>query len=140
MYKGQSWGRMEDFFHFFFVPNMFLFKFPMGFYYILNIFLRFFRCSPRVFPIAPRFNPICFAQRPPLLTYIGGLKGEAFHLSIEYSILGRFHNFNFFKDGPITLVHCQKKRVGLMKHLQLINMKQIKYPQFDTINITYCRL
>jgi hypothetical protein len=33
-------------------------------------------CSPRVFPIAPGFNPICFAQSPPLLTYIGGPKGE----------------------------------------------------------------
>ncbi|CAM6034844.1 unnamed protein product [Sphagnum compactum] len=27
-------------------------------------------CSPRVFSIAPRFNPICLAQSPPLLTYI----------------------------------------------------------------------
>jgi hypothetical protein len=27
-------------------------------------------CSSRVFPIAPCFNPICFAQSPPLLTYI----------------------------------------------------------------------
>jgi hypothetical protein len=32
-------------------------------------------CSPRLFPIAPRFNPICFAQNPPLLTYIAGTKG-----------------------------------------------------------------
>jgi hypothetical protein len=41
-------------------------------------------CSPRVFPIAPRFNPVCFAQSPPLLTYIEGPKGEAFsHFSIE---------------------------------------------------------
>jgi hypothetical protein len=45
-------------------------------------------CSPRVFPIAPRFNPICFAQSPPLLTYIGGPKPEALHLSMESSILG----------------------------------------------------
>jgi hypothetical protein len=30
---------------------------------------------PRVFPKAPRFNPICFAQSPPLLTYIGEPKG-----------------------------------------------------------------
>jgi len=47
------------------------------------------QCSPRVFPIAARFNPICFAQSLPLLTYIGGPKGEeALHLSIESSILG----------------------------------------------------
>jgi len=31
--------------------------------------------SPRVFPIPPHFNPICFAQGPPLLTYIAGPKG-----------------------------------------------------------------
>jgi hypothetical protein len=30
-------------------------------------------CSPRVFPIAPDFKPICFAQNPPLLTYIPGV-------------------------------------------------------------------
>jgi hypothetical protein len=27
--------------------------------------------------------PTCFAQSPPLLTYTGGPKGEALHLSIE---------------------------------------------------------
>jgi hypothetical protein len=37
-----------------------------------------------------------FAQSPPLLTYIGGPKGEALHLSIESSILGSLHSFNFF--------------------------------------------
>jgi hypothetical protein len=26
-------------------------------------------CPPRMFPIAPDFKPICFAQNPPLLTY-----------------------------------------------------------------------
>jgi hypothetical protein len=36
-----------------------------------NGFPRFPMCSPRVFPIAPRFNPICFAQSPPLLTCVG---------------------------------------------------------------------
>ncbi len=42
-------------------------------------------------------NPICFAQSPPFLTYIGGPKGEAlFHLPIESSILGSLHSFNFF--------------------------------------------
>jgi len=43
---------------------------------------------PRVFPIAPCFNHIHCAQSPPLLTYIGGPKGEALHLLIESSILG----------------------------------------------------
>ncbi len=43
----------------------------MSSHQVLNIFSRFSMCSPRVFPIAPRFNPICFTQSPPLLTYIG---------------------------------------------------------------------
>jgi hypothetical protein len=48
--------------------------FPLGF-----MFPRFPMCSTRVFPIALSFNPICFAQSPPLLTYIGAPKGEALH-------------------------------------------------------------
>ncbi len=75
---GVRQGEDYFFFHFSFVP----FKFPM--------------CSPRVFPIAPRFNPTCRAQSPPLLTYIGEPKGEALHLSVESSILGNLHSFNFF--------------------------------------------
>jgi hypothetical protein len=66
------------------------------FSFVLNMFPRFSMCSPRVFPIAPGFNPICFAQSPPPLTYMGGPKGEALHLSIESSILGSLHGFNFF--------------------------------------------
>ncbi len=62
--------------------------FPVGSHQVLNTFLGFPMCSPRVFPIAPHFNPISFAQSPPLLTYIGGPKGEALHLSVESSILG----------------------------------------------------
>jgi hypothetical protein len=53
-------------------------------------------CSPRVFPIAPRLNRICFAQSPPLLTYMAGPEEVALHLSIESSILGSLHGFNFF--------------------------------------------
>jgi hypothetical protein len=55
--------------------------------------IRFPICSPRVFLIAPRFNLICFAQSPLLLTYIGRPKGEALHLSIESSLLGSLHSF-----------------------------------------------
>jgi hypothetical protein len=58
--------------------------------------IRFPICSPRVFLIAPRFNLICFAQSPLLLTYIGRPKGEALHLSIESSLLGSLHSFQFF--------------------------------------------
>jgi hypothetical protein len=65
--------------------------------------------SARVFPIAP---PICFAQSPPLLTYIGGPKGEAFHLSIESTILGSLHSFNFFLQwaNQIGSLHPKKKK------------------------------
>ncbi len=60
-----------------------------------NMFPRFLMCSSMVLPIAPRFNPLCFSQSPPLLTYIGVPKGEVLHLSIESSILGSLHSFNF---------------------------------------------
>ncbi len=104
------------------VPNVF----PMGFLLsfggetggggrgrFFSFFLcsnRFAMCSPWVFPIAPCFNPICFAQSPPLLTYIGGPKGEALHLSIESSIFVSLHSFNFFLPGPIKF---NKKKLDL---------------------------
>jgi hypothetical protein len=61
-------GGGRIFFHFSFVP----FKFSMGSQWVPI-------CSPRVFSIAPRFNPICFAHSPPLLTCIGGPKKEALY-------------------------------------------------------------
>jgi hypothetical protein len=61
--------------------------------------------DPRVFPIAPCFDLICFAQSPPLLTYIGGPKGMMLHLSIDSSIIS-----TFFCDGPIKLAHCKKEK------------------------------
>jgi hypothetical protein len=85
-------------------------------------FPRFPMCSPGVFPIAPCFNPICFAQSPPLLTYIAGPKGEVLHLSIESSILGSLHSFKFF----LQWANCPKNKVGLVRHPQLMNMKQNK--------------
>ncbi len=67
--------------------------------FVLNMFFRFLMCSPRVFPIASCFHPTCFVQSPPLLTYIGGPKGEA------------LYTFNFvFCDGPIKLAHCKKNK------------------------------
>jgi hypothetical protein len=33
-------------------------------------------CSPRVFSIAPRFSPICFAQSPPLNQLYESAKGR----------------------------------------------------------------
>jgi hypothetical protein len=67
-------------------------------------------CSPKVFPIAPRFNPICFSQSPSLLTYIGGPKGEALHLAIESSILVSLLSFNiFFATGQSNWLIATKK-------------------------------
>ncbi len=62
-------------FHFSIVPHMFLsssHQVPQS-------------VPQRVFPIAARSNPICIAQSPPLLTYIGGPKDETLHLAIESS-------------------------------------------------------
>jgi len=88
------------------VSNMFP-RFSMCSHQVFNVFPRFPMCSPKVFPIALCFNPICFAQSPPLLTYIGGPKGEALHFSIESSTLGNLHRFNFF------LAHCKRKILEL---------------------------
>ncbi len=51
--------------------------------------------SWNVFPITTCFNPICFPQNPLVFTYIGVLNGEAFHLSIESSILGGLHSLRW---------------------------------------------
>jgi hypothetical protein len=67
-------------------------------------------CSPRVSPIAPRFNPICFAQSPPLLTFIGELKGEALHLSRESCILVSLHSFNYFLWRANQIGSLQRKK------------------------------
>jgi hypothetical protein len=64
--------------------------------------------SPKVFLITPHFNPICFAQSPPFFTYIGWPNGEVIYLSIEFSILGRFHNFNFFFQWANQIGKLQK--------------------------------
>jgi hypothetical protein len=65
-------------------------------------------CSPRVFPIAPRCNPIRFAQSPPLLTYIGGPKGEALHLSFGgASVVSTI--FFFFLRSANQIGSLQKK-------------------------------
>ncbi len=82
------------------------------------------KCSSRVFPIAPRFNLICFAQSPPLLAYIGGPKREALHLSIKSSISESLHSFSF----PLLIA---KKKVALVRHPQLINMKQKQYSRLS---------
>ncbi len=52
--------------------------------------------------------------------YIGGPKRDALHLSIESSILGSLHSFSF------SLL-IAKKKVSLVRHPQLINMKHKQY-------------
>jgi hypothetical protein len=39
-------------------------------YHVPKLLPKFSMCTSRVFPITPSIKPICFAQNPPLLTYI----------------------------------------------------------------------
>jgi len=61
----------------------------------------------------------------PLLTYIGGPKGEGLHLSRGSSVLGSLHSFNFFalmgQSNWLIATKKERKRVGLVRHPQLIN-------------------
>jgi hypothetical protein len=123
-----GWWGCGGFFSFFLCSQHVPFKFSMGSHQVLKMSLRFSMCSQRVFPIAPRFNPICFAQSPPLLTYIGGLKGEALHLSRESSIYGSLilSTLFFICQSNWFIAKKKKKKVELVSHPQLINMKQNK--------------
>jgi hypothetical protein len=58
-------------------------------------------------------------------------KGKAL-LSIDSSILGSLHSFNFFffLRWANQIGSLQKNEVGLVRRPQLINMKQNKYPKF----------
>ncbi len=85
-----------DYYYFSFAPNMFPSNsqcVPIRFF---NMFPMIPMCSPKVFQIAPCFNPVCFAQSTLLFTYIVGPKGEALHLSIESSIFWE-PNFCFWQ-------------------------------------------
>jgi hypothetical protein len=101
-------GGSGGFLSFFLCSQHVPFKFPMDSHQVLNVFLMFPMCSSRVFPIAPWFNPIYFAESPLLLTYIHGPKGEAIYCSMESSILGSLHSFNFFVMGQSNFC-CEKK-------------------------------
>jgi hypothetical protein len=82
-----------------------------------------------VFPIAPRFNPICFAQSPPLNEIYEWAKGGRHCIFLKNLLFwGAFIISTYFFDGPIA----GKKKAGLVRHPQLINMKQNnkKCPQF----------
>jgi hypothetical protein len=77
-------------------------------------------CSPRVFPIAPCFNPICFAQSPPLLTYIAGPKEKTLDLSIESFIFGEalWFQFHYATDQSNWFIVKKKYKVELVRHPQ----------------------
>jgi hypothetical protein len=86
-------------------------------------------CSPRVFPIAPHFNHICFAESPPLLTY-----RKAGHSIFPLKLLyrGSLHSFNFFfLLWANQIGSLQKKKSWPCDTPQLINMEQNKYPQLS---------
>jgi hypothetical protein len=94
--------------------------------------------SPAVFPIAPHFNPTCFAQNFPLLTYVHGPKGKALYLPTESSILGNFHSFNFFlqwtnqvykKSGGGSHKNCMYDRSGTEETLKVLSkLTQQNFP------------
>jgi hypothetical protein len=52
-------------------------------------------CSPRVFLIAPGFNPICYAESPPLFTYRAQPKGGG---------TPSFHRIFYFGAGSIVSI------------------------------------
>jgi len=62
--KGRVGGPGETTFSFFLCSQPVSFKFPMGSHQVPHMFARFPMCSPRMFPISPGFNLICFAQSP----------------------------------------------------------------------------
>jgi len=100
----------EDFFFIFPLFSLCSFQVPNGF---PICFLKFLMCSPRVFPIAPCFNPICFAQSPPLENLYRWAKGgggtPSFNRIFYFggaSIVSIF----VFCNGPIKRTHCKKKK------------------------------
>jgi hypothetical protein len=60
----------------------------------------------------------------PRFTCIVGPKGATVHLSIESFVLGHFHSFDLFLGWANQICSLWKKKGGLVKHPQLINMKQ----------------
>jgi hypothetical protein len=62
---------------------LFFLELLMCSYHVPKLFPKFSICSPRVFPIAADFKPIYFAQNPPLLTHISGIKWVFFARGIS---------------------------------------------------------
>jgi hypothetical protein len=105
----------------FYVPSMFLSSSQWVSYQFPNMFPKFPMCSPKVLPIAPCFNLICCAHNPPLLTKGGGT--PSFNRIFNFG--GASTVSSFFCNGAIKITHF-KKKVGLMKHPQLININHTK--------------
>jgi hypothetical protein len=104
-------GRIFSFFH---CSQHVPLKFSMGSHQVPSMFPRFPMCSPRVFQIAPHFNPICFVESPPLFPYRKA-GHSIFPLKLLY--LGSLHNFNFlFLLWANQIGSLQKKKVGLVTH------------------------
>ncbi len=80
------------------VPIMFIKTFQC----VPILFSKFSMCCQKVSLITPNLKPMFFGQIPPLLTYIGGLKGEVLHLK---------WNIGFGPtQGKIQKKTCQKKK------------------------------
>jgi len=82
MGNGDRWGR-EGFFVFF--PSVKCV--PICSHHVPKVFPNMFF---KMFPTAPWFYPVWFAQSCLLINCIGGPKGLTLHLDIETSILGEF--------------------------------------------------
>jgi hypothetical protein len=67
-------------------------------------------------------------------------KGGGTHLSVESSILGSLHSFNFFfffffAMGQSNWLISKRKKVGLVRHPQLVNYEtEISIPGFSQIS------
>jgi hypothetical protein len=65
-------------------------------------------CSPKVFPIALNIKPICFAQNPPLLTYIAGVFVARGNSLGKKNVMNPFEERNFIQPmgSAIMLSGC----------------------------------
>jgi hypothetical protein len=85
------------------------FKLSVGSHQVSNLFPL---CSPRVFLIAPGFNPICFAQSPPLLTHIVGPRGRHFIFPLKLLFWVSLYRFKrFFVMGQSNWLIAKKNPV-----------------------------
>jgi hypothetical protein len=102
--KSLDGGRI--FFHFLFVPNMF----PSSSQWVP---IRLPMCSLGSQCVSlgcSQSHMFCPKSSPShLYRWAQGVRGTS--LSVESSILGALHSFNFFLcDGPIKLAYCKKKK------------------------------